>query len=248
MPELALVIPMWNQWAYSQACLESLCAPGYALPESVWLILIDNGSTDHTPFGLAGHLLARRARTIIQINLQNLGVAGAWNQGIGLACHPLVSLGPDDWIGIINNDTLWPRDWVPRLLALDAEVVSPSWLDWTHLHPAYQDIQTVPPEVYRRLEDAQRVGTAPEPGFFGAAFFCRRRVFDQIGRFTQFGLAYFEDTEFKDRLAAAGIPAIISHDIVMHYFQGKSVQQLPSVGDTYREAHRNYEQQKGKLR
>ena len=69
----AVVIPVLNQLAYTQACLECLQAD---IAAGVRVIVIDNGSTDGT-----GRWLAAQNGVVVISNAENRGCAAAWNQG-----------------------------------------------------------------------------------------------------------------------------------------------------------------------
>src|SRR5258708_34971819 len=73
--DIAIVIPVYNQIAYTQGCLRSL-APDIA--EGVAVVVVDNGSTDGTREGLGqqgGNKVIHKA--------ENRGCAGAGDQGRG---------------------------------------------------------------------------------------------------------------------------------------------------------------------
>ncbi|HNA26241.1 MAG TPA: glycosyltransferase, partial [Nitrospira sp.] len=93
------MIALYNQLAFTRQCIDSL--KRYS-PDSVELILVDNGSAD----GTADYLRTVKATTIL--NPTNLGCAKAWNQGIR-ASHGAV-------IGILNNDILVTPGWLDALL------------------------------------------------------------------------------------------------------------------------------------
>src|SRR5437660_95197 len=51
-----IVIPVWNQWELTKACLDSL-RPTLGVRDEV--VIVDNGSEDGTPSGLAQYPWAR---------------------------------------------------------------------------------------------------------------------------------------------------------------------------------------------
>ncbi|MBI4179465.1 glycosyltransferase family 2 protein [bacterium] len=113
-PPVSIIIPAWNQWEYTKGALESL------FERTVWpdyeVIVIDNGSEDDTPRGLAEIASRERRLRVIQ-NRENLGFSGANNQGAEAAAHEhLIFLNNDvfihhpDWIGqMMRSFLVHPR-------------------------------------------------------------------------------------------------------------------------------------------
>src|SRR6059058_6081153 len=88
-PAASIVIPVWNQWDVTRACLDSL-RPTLGPRDEV--IIVDNGSEDETPARLAAYPWAR-----VITNAENRGFAIACNQGAAAAQRDVVVL--------LNNDT-----------------------------------------------------------------------------------------------------------------------------------------------
>ena len=100
-PPATVVVPVWNAWEQTQACLESL-RPTLGVQDQV--IVVDNGSTDATSSRLKLFSWAD-----IETNDTNLGIAQAYNRGARLARHPLLVF--------LHNDTLLTGHWLDELLA-----------------------------------------------------------------------------------------------------------------------------------
>jgi GT2 family glycosyltransferase/glycosyltransferase involved in cell wall biosynthesis len=100
-PEVSIVIPVYNKWAYTAACLRSLadtsCRAGFEV------IVVDDLSTDVTPQRLAAveGLVSLR-------NEQNLGFVGSCNRGAEQA--------RGRYIVMLNNDTQVMNGWLDALL------------------------------------------------------------------------------------------------------------------------------------
>ena len=92
-PAATIVIPVWNQWELTRACLESL-RPTLGTRDRV--VVVDNGSQDQTPAGL-------RAYKWVEVitNETNRGFAVASNQGAARAEGEIVVF--------LNNDTVLTR-------------------------------------------------------------------------------------------------------------------------------------------
>ena len=100
-PEVSIVIPVYNKWAYTAACLRSLaetsCAAGFEV------IVVDDQSTDETVQRLpAVHGLVHLR------NEQNLGFVGSCNRGAEQA--------RGRYIVMLNNDTQVLDGWLDALL------------------------------------------------------------------------------------------------------------------------------------
>src|SRR6516165_5194774 len=104
MPEISIIIPVFNCLALTQACLKSL-EETIGFRADFEVILIDNASTDGTPEWLAT-LPAPRYRVIR--NEINLGYAGANNAAARLAEGRLLLL--------LNNDTVLLPGWLEPML------------------------------------------------------------------------------------------------------------------------------------
>jgi GT2 family glycosyltransferase len=104
-PECTIVIPVFNRWALTRACLESLSR--HCEADLAEILVVDNGSSDETSNELA-RWSARGLGRVIR-NARNLGFARACNQGaIAATGRQLVML---------NNDTEVEAGWLTALLA-----------------------------------------------------------------------------------------------------------------------------------
>src|SRR5688500_3835466 len=98
----ALIVLAWNQWPTTRRCLDSLLATA---PFAAEVIVVDNGSSDETPAGLAAY--ADRLRIVTLPG--NLGFVRGMNAGIA-AAHA------DADVVLLNNDLLFTQpDWLERL-------------------------------------------------------------------------------------------------------------------------------------
>ena len=104
---VALIIPVFNKIELTRRCLLSLLKHSKALTS---IIVIDNGSSDHTPVLLIEFQSAFITNGIeFQIiqNSKNLGYGSACNQGVRLAAkNEQVT-----YIAILNNDTWLMPAW-----------------------------------------------------------------------------------------------------------------------------------------
>ena len=182
---IAIIIPLYNQLHYTKICIESI---EKFTPNDVQLIFVDNASTDGT-----GDFLTGLNNTDVISNRENLGCAGAWNQGIATASGA-------DWVVILNNDVIVSPGWIEGLQQAakrwNLDIVSPGIREGEYNY----DIETYASEYVKQMQTTIRSGTA-----HGICFMVHRRVFDKIGCFDEnFRIGQFEDKDFFLRAARAG--------------------------------------------
>jgi GT2 family glycosyltransferase len=120
-PSLFIIILNWNGWKDTVECLESLLQIDYP---NYRLIVIDNGSSDHSVERITewarGELEVESGRLVLIQNEENLGFASGSNVGIqyALANH-------SDYILLLNNDTVVEKTAFSKLI------------DFLETHPDY---------------------------------------------------------------------------------------------------------------
>src|SRR5579864_7939881 len=106
---LSIVIPVYNKFNFTQACLSDLSK----LPEDHQIIVVDNGSTDETQ-----QQLEKNSRIIYLRQSANLGFAKACNLGYSVSTAPNVLFLNND-IRIKSNYQNWTDElvkWCPSAL------------------------------------------------------------------------------------------------------------------------------------
>jgi GT2 family glycosyltransferase len=210
------VILCHDNWAYTEACLNSVLTLSDYPADRLEVIVVDNASTDATPERLAA-LSARDARVIVVRNEQNLGFAGGNNAGIRRATGEVVIL--------LNNDTHVTRGWIRRLIRplLRGDRVGLSGPLTNNIGNeqkvslAYETMDEMQ-QASRRFVDA-RLGEMFETD--NLAFFCiaiQRDVIDDIGLLDEaFGVGYFEDDDYCRRATRNGWRMVIVDDVFVHH-------------------------------
>ena len=105
-PVVSIIIPVFNQWRLTEACLRSLATHS---PDSIEVLVIDNASTDETEQfcqALGTTLFQSRFRCLRQDHNLNFGPAS--NLGAKLA--------RGEHLFFLNNDTEVLAGWLPPLL------------------------------------------------------------------------------------------------------------------------------------
>lgn len=94
MPELSVIVPIYNVEKYLSRCIDSILAQTYANFE---LILINDGSLDRCAEIMEQH--AKKDSRIVTIYQENKGVSAARNAGLKIAQGKYISfVDPDDYI------------------------------------------------------------------------------------------------------------------------------------------------------
>ena len=108
LPGLAsIIIPCWNQLGFTRQCVAALMRHTRQLWE---LIVVDNGSTDHTDTYLAGVQDAAAVPVTVISNTTNQGFPAAINQGLKAA--------RGEYLLLLNNDAVVTDGWLDQLIAL----------------------------------------------------------------------------------------------------------------------------------
>ena len=199
-PVASLVIPVFDQFAHTLACLRALAAHPPATPFEV--IVVDDGSRDETADALpriAGVRYHRRTA----------------NGGFIAACNDGASLARGEHLVFLNNDTVPQPGWLEALLGTFDDEPGTGMVGAQLLYPD------------GRLQEAGGVVFAdgsgwnygkfesPEDPRFaylrdcdyasGAAIAIPRALFAALGGFdTRYAPAYYEDTDLAFAVRAAG--------------------------------------------
>ena len=104
MPEISVIVPVYNAGKYLARCVESILAQTFTDFE---LILVDDGSTDNSPV-LCDHFAGRDSRVKV-IHQKNAGVSAARNAGINTSCS--------DWICFVDSDDLIHHQFLSELFS-----------------------------------------------------------------------------------------------------------------------------------
>ncbi len=209
---VSIVIPVWNQWEYTRACLESI-RPTLGVHDEV--IVIDNGSEDGTALGLKQFPWVR-----VITNETNLGFAVACNQGAAAAER--------DVIIFHNNDTLVPSHWIEGLVEPFAEsdvfatgprsnfVSGPQLV----LNPDYEFGSNASLKRFaKKWRETHRGQTTEIDRLVGFCLAVRTSAFRAIDGFDEeYGTGGGEDDDLCLRLIDHGGRLLICHDTFIHHF------------------------------
>jgi O-antigen biosynthesis protein len=215
-PKASIVIPVYNKFPYTLACLQSIAQHGAAIGFEV--IVVDDCSSDETREGLS-------QITGIQAihNEQNLGFIGACNAGAAAA--------NGEYLVFLNNDTQVTQGWLDALIGTFEQ----------HRNVGLVGAKLVYPDG--RLQEAGgivfsdasgwnygRFADPRDPAYnyvrevdycSGAAIAITRTLFNARGGFdTRYAPAYYEDTDLAFQVREAGLRVIYQPASVVIHFEG----------------------------
>ena len=188
-PQVSIIIPVFNNWAFTHKCLHSLFVHSRGSYE---IIVVDNNSTDETPQQLA-------AISGIRV------ITNATNEVFVNACNQAAQEARGDYLLFLNNDTEVTEGWLEAMLApfsdattgaVGAKLIYPDgslqeaggiiWRDGNGCNYGNGDNPDLPKYSYRKAVDYCS----------GACLMISTRLWNEIGGFDQrFAPAYYEDTD-----------------------------------------------------
>lgn len=201
-PKVYVIVLAYNQYQLTHECLESLLKSEQINFETV---LVDNGSTDHTPD------LTRQNFPAVYVieNGQNLGLAGGFNVGISYALQQNA-----DYILLLNNDTILANDMIAKLVDFaeqdpKAAIIMPKVLIYGSTSRVWSSggvYRIFPPSILlsskrKSLHNKTRlIEFAPS-----CALLIHRRAFEQAGLFDTGFFYLFDDWDFSTRVRDIGL-------------------------------------------
>jgi GT2 family glycosyltransferase len=103
----SIIVPCSNQVAFTRQCIAALKSH----TRRPWeLVVIDNGSTDHTDIYLVGVQDGAAVPVTVISNTANLGFPAAINQGLKAA--------RGEYLVLLNNDVVVTDGWLEQMIAL----------------------------------------------------------------------------------------------------------------------------------
>ena len=198
-PEVTVVIPTRNRWPL----LSTVALTGALRQEDVALevIVVDDGSSDETPAGLAA---LEDPRLRVLQHERSLGPASARNAGIAAA--------GGEWLAFLDDDDLWS----PRKLRAQLDTAKSAGADFVYAAAIvvdarrtvlYSDPLPDPSAVASQLKTGNVIGGG------GSNPIAKTELVRRLGGFDE-GLSDFEDWDLWLRLATAGKVASCSEVLV----------------------------------
>jgi len=190
-----------------------------SVDEPADIIVVDNASGDDLEAALEG-----TGARIIR-NAENLGFGTACNIGArATSATFLLFLNPDARLELGALHRLMARASAdPGLGALNPRIIDGDDKVWQRRHSRLLD------EVANRRVRETLTGDCEIEMLSGAALFCRKAHFDQIGGFDEKIFLFCEDDDVAVRLMAAGHRLGYVHDAVVRHARGGSSAPSPAL-------------------
>ncbi len=217
-PEVSIVIPVYNNWELTVACLRSLAFDSSATQYEV--VAVDDASTDRT------HEFLPKVEGITAVQLEkNAGFIGAVNAGLERARGRFILL--------LNNDTVVQPGWLDALMrtieveenvgVVGAKLVYPDgtlqeaggiiWRDGTGLNYGRGGDAADP--SYNFVRDVDYCS--------GACLLVRKEIFDVLGGLDRrYSPAYYEDTDLAFAARKLGYRVVYQPEAVVVHAEGSS--------------------------
>jgi len=219
-PRVSIIIVSYNNIELTRLCIESVLRN--SMHPNLEVLVVDNGSKDGSAAMLES-LTDERIRVLL--NPGNDGFAAANNQGLRMATGA--------YLVLLNNDTVVPRGWLPRMLrqlddphvGLGVAVTNFSGNE-SRIDVPYTAIEEMQPfaEGFMRDHDGERFDIRV------AAMYCvgmRRDVYERVGPLDEeFGVGMFEDDDYSHRARLAGFRVVCLEDVFVHHFGQASFSKL----------------------
>lgn len=217
-PDVSIVIPVFNGWAVTAACLKSLATDICAATFEV--IVVDDASSDETAAGLA----AVDGIRVIRLE-ENQGFLGATNSGISAASGRYVVL--------LNNDTEVRPGWLDALVDIADKNPSVGLVGAKLIYPDGR-LQEAGGLIFRdgsghnygRFDDPDRsIYSFPREVDYcsGACILVRRQLIEKLGGLdARFAPAYYEDTDLAFAVRKLGFRVVYQPKAVVVHHEGAS--------------------------
>jgi O-antigen biosynthesis protein len=212
--ESSIVIPVFNQFRFTQACLASL--QEHQGPERFEIIVVDDCSTDGT-----AETVPRITGVVYLRNEANYGFIASCNRGAEKA--------RGKYLIFLNNDTLVRQGWLTALLDTFAQESEAGIVGSKLIYPDGR-LQEAGGIIWRdasgwnygRLNDPEK----PEYSYLREVDYCSaaalmipKALFHSVGGFdSRYAPAYYEDTDLAFKVRQAGYKVLYQPlSEVIHY-------------------------------
>ncbi|MFC0442669.1 glycosyltransferase [Aeromonas media] len=222
-PKVSIIVLTYNNLELTKACLHSI--EKHSHYPNMELILVDNASSDDTPLFLTEYA-KQHENVIVCLNKDNLGFSAGNNIGLKVATG--------DYIVILNNDTYVTDGWLHGLVRglrrnPNLGLVGPVTNNIGNeakisINYSNMDEMAIAAREWTRAHVGQ---TYPARA---AAFFCvmlSRTVYEKVGLMEEaFGVGFFEDDDYCNRVRDAGYEVAIVEDVFVHHHLSASFNKL----------------------
>tara|TARA_B100000959_G_scaffold286506_1_gene365473 strand:- start:2937 stop:5672 length:2736 start_codon:yes stop_codon:yes gene_type:complete len=221
-PNVSIITVNYNGKKFLADLLKSLTALNYPA-EKIELIVVDNGSSDHS----SNFLKKKYPRVKLIQNKKNEGFAKPNNDGAKSATG--------EYVAFLNNDMRVDKEWLNQLLTPlqnnsdnNTGCVASKVLNWEgDKIDFYGSSMNIFGNGFQNNygEDAEKSDSLNDSIFFpnGGAMIMKKDVFFNAGGFDEDYYAYYEDVDLGWRLWILGYKVVLAKNaVVYHRHQGTS--------------------------
>ncbi len=214
MSVISIIIPVFNQWEYTNACLEALLKHDTSeIPLEI--VIVDNASTDYTSQGLI-----EWQQRWNSVKVQTMDV----NTGFSLACNYGASISSAPYLLFLNNDTIpqagWLRPLLNELKNPEVGIVAPKLLYPDGLkinHAGYVFGRGNFYAIYHGHKSSLPAVNIKRDyqALLGACILLKRDLFFELGQFAEYGL---EDIDLCLKAGEKGLKCrYVPESVVYHH-------------------------------
>ena len=221
---LYIVIPVFNRWHYTRACLESL---RLQTNQDFRTVVVDDGSTDETAAALP--------RDFPEVEVVTGDGNLFWTAGVNAGIRRALALGADR-VMTLNNDVITAPDFVAQMLAVAEKhptaVLGSLEFDADTGEAIYGgdrlDFRTnTRYDLLEEIPASQRTGLHPVTYLPGRGLLIPKAVFDKVGLFDEKRLPhYLADFDYTSVARRAGFPVYCNYDAKLSTYPEESGQTL----------------------
>ena len=215
-PEVSIVIPAYNNWAYTVACLRSIAETRNVARYEV--LVVDDCSTDQT------HALLQTVEGVTVLrNPENAGFIDSCNRG--------AAQSRGKYLVFLNNDTQVMDGWLDHLLQTFRQHPGAGLVGARLVYPDGR-LQECGGMVFSDGSgwNYGRGGNPAQPEYMhlreadycsGACFMIEAALFNELGGFDErYRPAYYEDTDLCFRVRAAGRQVLVQPASTVVHHEG----------------------------
>jgi len=218
--DISVIIPVYNQWAYTQACLNSISATCQSGDIRYEIILADDGSTDET-------ISAVKHFPGLQV------VSTPQNLGFLRNCNHAAKYAKGKYILFLNNDTVVLPSWMSTLYQLMESDDSAAIIGSKLLYPdetiqeagavLWNDGSACNCGRYLSRNSSSYAWVREVDYVSGASFLVRKSFWESVGGFDErYENAYCEDSDLAMTARANGMRVLYQPKSEVIHFEHKS--------------------------